>query len=327
MLPKNTPKTLNLRQMIEAQNNNSVQDQGGNSSKPLLDAVFGNSEEQILKIQSKSVDIICIDPPYLYLKNQKLERPFDENLFFQQCNRILKNNGFIILFGRGTSFYRWNCILEKLGLEFKEEIVWDKGYTSSPVLALSRVHETISILGKGKAKIKESRIPYLEQKNFNFSSIHQDLKRIKSSLSNPESLQAMEKYLISSEIDYNQGKKMGFNATITGVRLEQDRSVKTFQSIITGMKEKSIVRENRLHNNTIHPTQKPTRLLERLLLLCLPDKPKEEIQIVDFFAGSFSCGEACYNLGINFKGFEIDEEYYNAGVERLRKIQFQTSLF
>jgi len=40
MLPKNTPKTLNLRQMIEAQNNNSVQDQGGNSSKPLLDAVF-----------------------------------------------------------------------------------------------------------------------------------------------------------------------------------------------------------------------------------------------------------------------------------------------
>ena len=40
MLPKNTPKTLNLRQMIEEQNNNKVQDELGNSTKPLLPAVL-----------------------------------------------------------------------------------------------------------------------------------------------------------------------------------------------------------------------------------------------------------------------------------------------
>ena len=37
---KNTPKTLNLRQIMKAQNNNSVQDQDGNSTKPLLPAVY-----------------------------------------------------------------------------------------------------------------------------------------------------------------------------------------------------------------------------------------------------------------------------------------------
>jgi len=283
--------------------------------------------ELFKRIDSKSIDIICIDPPYLYLKNQKLERRFDENLFFQQCYRVLKNNGFIILFGRGVSFYRWNIILDKLGMEFKEEVIWDKGYTSSPVLALSRVHETISILGKGKAKINESRIPYLELKHFDFESIHQDIKRIKSSISNKKSLDAIDKYLQDGEISYNQGKKMGFNATITGVRLEQDRSLKTLQSIITGMKEKSIVKQNRLHNNTIHPTQKPVRLIERLLALCLPDKPKKEIIVADFFGGSFSTMEAVYNLGLNGISCEIDKEYYDKGIERINNHVAQQKLF
>ena len=36
---KNTPKTLNLRQIMQVQKNNLVQDQDGNSSKPLLTTV------------------------------------------------------------------------------------------------------------------------------------------------------------------------------------------------------------------------------------------------------------------------------------------------
>ncbi len=63
------------------------------------------------RIQDESVDCILTDPPYLYLKNQKLDRPFDEALFFSEAKRVLKKTGFIIIFGRGTSFYRWNCEL------------------------------------------------------------------------------------------------------------------------------------------------------------------------------------------------------------------------
>src|SRR5690554_4357852 len=83
-----------------------------------------------LKLMSEmadnSVDVILTDPPYLYLKNQKLEREFDEQLFFSECKRILTKNGFIVLFGRGTSFYRWNTILDELSFTFKEEIIWNK---------------------------------------------------------------------------------------------------------------------------------------------------------------------------------------------------------
>lgn len=105
--------------------------------------------ELMATMKDKSVDIICIDPPYLYLKGQKLERPFDEQQFFSEAKRILTKDGFIVMFGRGESFYRWNSILADLKFNFKEEIVWDKSYTSSPVLPLSRVHETVAIWAVG----------------------------------------------------------------------------------------------------------------------------------------------------------------------------------
>ncbi|KAA6304751.1 DNA adenine methyltransferase YhdJ, partial [termite gut metagenome] len=66
-------------------------------------------------------------------------------MFFGEVERVLKKEGFIVLFGRGTSFYRWNTILADLGFNFKEEFIWDKGYCTSPLMPISRVHETISI--------------------------------------------------------------------------------------------------------------------------------------------------------------------------------------
>lgn len=74
------------------------------------------------EIPNESVDVILTDPPYLYLKH-KLDRPFDEQVFFNEAKRVLKKDGFIVLFGRGTSFYRWNTILADMGFQFKEEIV------------------------------------------------------------------------------------------------------------------------------------------------------------------------------------------------------------
>lgn len=46
--------------------------------------------EGMKRIPDGSVDCILTDPPYLYLKNQKLDRPFDELVFFSECKRVLK---------------------------------------------------------------------------------------------------------------------------------------------------------------------------------------------------------------------------------------------
>lgn len=287
-----------------------------------LDKIYNEDcQEGIKCIPDASIDCILTDPPYLYLKGQKLERPFDEHTLFNEFKRVLKPSGFVILFGRGTSFYRWNTILSDLGFKFKEEIIWDKSYTTSPMHPLSRCHETISIYSNG-AGIISNRIPYLEMKGGDLQSISQDLKRIKSALNNPFELSAIEKYLNSHIVDYNGAKKKGYNTTIQGVSKEQCRSVKTLQAITEGMKEKSIITVKREHYGNIHPTQKPIRLLERLLALTtnLGDL------ILDPFSGSCSTAVACINTNRKYIGFEVDKEFYDAGIRRLNEVLSEPKL-
>lgn len=278
-----------------------------------------DNKDLMARLPNESIDVICIDPPYLYLKNQKLERPFDEKLFFSECQRLLAKDGFIVIFGRGESFYRWNTLLSDMGFTFKEEIVWNKNYGSSPLMSITRVHETISIFSLGNGSIKKVKVDYIESKGHNIKDIHRDLKRIKTVLSNKSSFENLEKYLFSGELSFDGDYEK--STTITSGRKRVDRVVSTAQMIIEGMNEKSIITNIRDHYSAIHPTQKPVRLLERLLALVIPDKPKNEIMVADFFGGSFSTMEAVFNMGMNGISCEIDKEYFEAGKQRIESLQ------
>ena len=274
--------------------------------------------ELMSRLNNESIDIICIDPPYKYLKNQKLDIDFDELKFFTEAKRLLTKNGFIIMFGRGVSFYRMNCTLADLGFTFKEEIVWDKCHGSSPLMSLTRMHETVSIFTKGKAKINKVKVPYLEMKSNNIESIIQDIKRLKSVISNEKSRIAVLDYLETNNVIFNSQQITKYSVTGNESTFKgNDKSVSVVKSMNIGLNEKSIIKQVRDHYSSIHPTQKPVRLLERLLLLCLPDKPKEEITVADFFGGSMSTMEAVYNLGLNGISCEIDKEYFDAGYKRI----------
>lgn len=269
------------------------------------------------RISYDSINTICADPPYLYLKGQKLDREFDEPLFFQECKRILKKDGFIVLFGRGTSFYRWNTMLADLGFKFKEEIVWNKRMNSLPGLSLQRFHETIS-LHTISGKINKSRVPYLEKKQFDLQALHNDIKRIASALDSAE-IRHIKKYIESGEIDYTPKKYNNFFKNGYG---ERSRAVATLKSMRDGMVEGSIIEVLRQHYETIHPTQKPVRLIERLLALV--SKPGDVI--LDPFAGSFSTAIACHNTKRKFIGFEIDNEYFAAGNKRFKEQTMQIKM-
>ena len=73
----------------------------------------------------------------------------------------------------------------------------------------------------------------------------------------------------------------------------------------------------------IHPTQKPVKLYEWIL-----DKyAKEGDKILDTHLGSGSIAIACHNRGFDLTGFEIDKEYFDNAVERLRVHQSQLTMF
>ena len=68
-----------------------------------------------------------------------------------------------------------------------------------------------------------------------------------------------------------------------------------------------------LKDGTIHPTQKPIKLYKWLLT----NYAKPGDLILDTHVGSASSLIACYDLGFDAVGFEIDEEYYRISRERL----------
>lgn len=277
--------------------------------------------EVMATLPDESIDVICIDPPYLYLKNQKLERPFDEHKFFAECKRLLTKKGFIVMFGRGTSFYRWNTILDGLGFVFKEEVIWDKSMGTSPLSTMNRIHETISILTRGGI-INKVKVPYTEMKGHDIDSIVKDISKIKSALKNTEKLNYLQDFLDNKRSDWYLNTRFTKHSVTTDIRNSGDRAVNALASICNGLTEKTIIKQVRDHYKTIHPTQKPVRLLERLLALVIPkDKPHNEIVVADFFAGSMSCMEAVHNMGMRGIATEIDEEYFEKGKQRIESLQ------
>lgn len=72
-------------------------------------------------------------------------------------------------------------------------------------------------------------------------------------------------------------------------------------------------------NNRIHPTQKPVKLYEWLLM----NYAKEGDRILDTHLGSGSIAIACHNLGFDLVGCELDTDYFNAAKKRLHQHQSQ----
>ena len=73
----------------------------------------------------------------------------------------------------------------------------------------------------------------------------------------------------------------------------------------------------------IHPTQKPVALYKWLLTNYAQPGDK----ILDTHLGSGSSRIACYDLGFDFVGYELDKDYFEAQEERLARHIAQERLF
>ena len=73
----------------------------------------------------------------------------------------------------------------------------------------------------------------------------------------------------------------------------------------------------------IHPTQKPVKLYEWLLM----NYAKENDKILDTHFGSGSVGIACHRLGFDLTACELDKEYFDASIKRIKQQIAQQRLF
>ena len=73
----------------------------------------------------------------------------------------------------------------------------------------------------------------------------------------------------------------------------------------------------------IHPTQKSIKLYEWLLM----NYAKDGFKILDTHLGSGSIALACHNLGYDLTACELDKEYYEASLKRIKDHISQQRLF
>ena len=73
----------------------------------------------------------------------------------------------------------------------------------------------------------------------------------------------------------------------------------------------------------IHPTQKPVKLYEWIL----QNYAKEGDKILDTHLGSGSIAIACHNMKYDLTACELDKEYYEKAMKRLKEHQQQLVMF
>jgi site-specific DNA-methyltransferase (adenine-specific) len=102
-------------------------------------------------IQDKSIDLICTDLPF-GTTDCEWDQKLDLSLLWQQYNRIIKDNGAILLFGTGIFFAE--VILSNKNM-FKYDLIWEKERPTNIFLMKKRfgmVHEHIAVFYKKQPK-------------------------------------------------------------------------------------------------------------------------------------------------------------------------------
>jgi len=97
------------------------------------------------------------------------------------------------------------------------------------------------------------------------------------------------------------------------------KGVRIFRYLWNGMLQENM----RDKEQRIHAFQKPVKLYEWLLM----NYAKQGDKILDTHGGSFSHAIACHNLGFDLTIFEIDKDYFDAGMKRLAQHQQQLTMF
>ena len=86
---------------------------------------------------------------------------------------------------------------------------------------------------------------------------------------------------------------------------------------------KQIQHEIMWEGGSIHPTQKPVKLYEWILM----NYAKEGDKILDTHLGSGSIALACHNLEYDLTACELDKEYYDAAMRRITEHKQQLRMF
>jgi len=234
-------------------------------------------------LSDESVDLVLTDPPYGTTAIQ-WDKVLDFNKMWDELERVVKPKSNIILFA--SQPFTSLLITSKLDW-FRYELIWNKNKCGSPGLAKKRpqkVHENILLFSKESGglynPIMEEGDPY---KRFNADGYGSG----------------------KNTHGYGFGKNKSTGSSNSGTRYPK--------SILHGSRNFSA-------QQTVHPTQKPTNVLNWLIMTY----SNQNDVVLDFTMGSGSTGVSSKLTGRSFVGIEKDKDYFEIAKKRIDSINIDT---
>jgi len=272
------------------------------------------------KIPKNSIDCFILDPPYFKVVSEFWDNQFNDiskylewiELFIKEFKRISKKNSVIWIFGFNYQLGKILNILEKYNFRYKQTIALNKGLKS--------------IAGRSSSKLKmfPTASEYIY---FFYNDCRKDIKNFLRE-------KAEIKKLKSSEINKYLGKAYNGGGTWSSIAGKNQSNLqfptredwKKLQNLLNfNEKYENFVYTFNLTpgltdiwndidfyiKNRIHPTQKPTKLIERIVLT----STNKGQWILDPFAGSGITCKISKKFERNCICIEKEKKYYDLGLK------------
>lgn len=258
----------------------------------MIDLLNGDCLKLMKNISDKSIDMILCDLPYGTTHCEwDVRIPFE--LLWEQYNRVIKDNGAIVLFS--SQPFTTDLINSQRKI-FRYEIIYEKtqftGFYNAKKMPL-KAHENICVFYK--------KIPtYNPQKTIC-----------------PNAKIGHKRH--NSDYKKTSGKAFGHVSVEKAETWEYVDDGTRYPTDIIKFSNWNGALFGNTKNAVKHPTTKPISLLEYLIKTYTNNGDI----VLDNCMGSGSTGVACINTGRSFIGMELEKNFFDIAVERISETEKQ----
>ena len=307
----------------------------------------GDCLEIMKNIESNSVNLVLIDPPYNIGKDKKWDKWKTVDAYvefmgqvFLECQRVLKNNGSFYFFH--NDFLQivelQNYINKNTDFIFKQFLVWNKRFEGATNKGFLDGFCEVTGL-RNYQQMAEYCLFYTFQDETGLNKVKTDMNNFKSLRQYfkeyQEALGMNKKQIIekigqradhcfrwgSSQWDlptketYEEIKKIPLLNNSFKIKEYEDlrQEYEDLRYTFNNQKKHHSVMNFEIAKKQGHITPKPVDLLEYIIRT----SSNEGDVVLDCFAGSGSTGIACINTNRKFIGIEKEDKYFDIAYKRI----------
>lgn len=290
---------------------------------------IGDNRELLKEVESNTVDLIYIDPPYctgrdFYHFDDRFNSSADyrELLLrpmFEECHRILTDVGNIVIHVEAKISHHVRIVLDDIFGEkrFKNEIVWVSGGNHKSKYQLQRNHDTIIVYQKGSESIYNA-----EHKEYDVETVRKaKICSVRKKKYNTSALVNRQPNVVSRpnlRYEWN-GNHLQWHVSKERMQMLHDDNrleyspnsgiprVKKYLDEMDGIPVKDVwndIKQIQGVEKLDYATQKPVALLNRILKMF----SNEGSIVLDACAGSGTVGRSAILTNRNYILFDLNTE-------------------